>query len=59
MRLTVAFSLDSAKVCYRYSRYGVFPNLVGDTNLKDISFFYLSGYSSDCYQQAIHFLCYL
>ena len=55
----MALSLDSVKVCYRYSRYGVFPNLVGDTNIKDVSFFYISGYSSLCYQQAISFLCYL
>ena len=55
----VELSLDSAKVCYRYSRYGVFPNLVSDPNLKDLSFHYLSGYSPLCYQQAIRFLCYL
>ena len=55
----VALSLDSVKVCYRYSHYGVFPNLVGGTNLKELSFHYLSGYSSLCYHHEMRFLCYL
>ena len=51
----VTLSFESAKDCYPYSQYSMFPNLLGHTHFKDLSFHYQLGYSSTCYQHAVPF----
>ena len=51
------FPLTGDSICYQYYKYGTLPNLLGEENLKDLSFLLKNNYQ--CYQHAIELLCHL